>query len=98
LLAGAEEAGRRLIETLRRRRHGVSRVEKARERRLGEIRVKAFVRHLGRVKPTGASSGRCAKHTLGRQGLAGWVKAQEPRLVKPALAPSGAKVYGRVKR
>jgi hypothetical protein len=94
LPVGAEEAKRELIETLGRRSRGVSRVAEARERRSGEIPVKAFAGNLGRVKPTGASSGRCAKHTLGRQGLAERVKTQEPRLAKPALASSGAKVYG----
>lgn len=67
--AGAEEAGRRSIETLGHRRSGVSPGGKVRERRSGEIPVKAFAGNLGRVKPKGASSGRRAKHTLGRQGL-----------------------------
>jgi hypothetical protein len=69
LLAGAEEARQKLIETLGRRRLGVSRVGEARERRSGEIPVKASAGNLGRVKPRGASSVRCAKHTLDRQGL-----------------------------
>jgi hypothetical protein len=46
----------------------------------------------------GASSGWRTKHMLGREGLFARVKAQELRLVKPALASSGAEVYGRAKR
>jgi hypothetical protein len=53
------------IETLRRRRSGANPGEEARERRSGGIPIKAFVRNLGRVKPTGASSSRRAKHTYG---------------------------------
>jgi hypothetical protein len=94
----AEEAKRKPSETLGRRWMGVSPSGKARERRSGEISIQASAGDLGRAKPKGASGGRCAKHTLGRKGLVGWVKAQEPRLVKPALASSGAKVYRRAKR
>ena len=52
----------RLIDTLRRRRQGANLDEEARERRSGEIPVKAFVTGPARVKPKGATSGRSAKH------------------------------------
>jgi len=98
LACRAEEAKQKSIETLGRQPTGVSPRGKARERRSSEISIQTFAGDLGRVKPKGASSGQCAKHTLGRQGLIGWVEAQELRLVKPALASSGAKVYGRAKQ
>jgi hypothetical protein len=94
----ADEAERKSIETLGCRRSGANLAVKARERRSDEIPVKAFAGILGRVKPRGATSSRCAKHTLDCQGLGGRVKAQEPRLAEPALASSGAKVYRRAKR
>jgi len=65
----AEEAKQRPIETLRRRSADVSLPEEARERRSSEISIQASAGYLGRAKPKGASSGRCAKHMLGRQGL-----------------------------
>jgi len=72
----SDEDERKLIDTLWRRRRGANRVEEARERRPGEIPVKAFVRNPGREKPKGATSGRRTKHTLGRQGLS---KGLKPR-------------------
>jgi hypothetical protein len=83
---GADGMKQKLIETLGCRRCGASRSEEARERRSDEIPVKASVNNLGRVKPKGATSGRRTKHTSGRQGLVGWVKAQKSQLVKPAPA------------
>jgi len=89
----ADETKQKLIETLRRRRCGASRNEEARERRPGEILVKASDEHPGREKPKGATSGRRPKPTLGRQGLAGWVKAQKSQLIEPAPESSDARVY-----
>jgi len=51
-----------LIDTLR-RRCPASAGRKARERRLGEIPTKVFVKGPRRQKPKGAASGRRAKHT-----------------------------------
>jgi hypothetical protein len=69
-LAGwIDEDERRLIETLRRRRRHASVAGEARERRSGEIPVKAFASGPGRAKPKGATSGRRTKHASGRQGL-----------------------------
>jgi hypothetical protein len=42
---------------------------KTRERRLGEGRAQAFVKYPGRRKPTGVSSGGCAKPTCLRRNL-----------------------------
>jgi hypothetical protein len=86
LAVWADRIRRKLIETLKCRRCGVSRVEKAPERRSGEIPVKASAENPGRVKPKGATSGWRTKHTSDRQGLVGWVKAQKSQLVKPAPA------------
>jgi len=60
--AGQSEEERKPIETLWRRQRGVNRVEEARERRTGEIPVKAFVENPGREKPKGATSGWRTKH------------------------------------
>jgi hypothetical protein len=89
LPAGAEEARRKLIETLGHRRLGVSPGGKVRERRSGEIPVKAFVGNLGRVKPKGASSGWRTKHTLGRQGL---LEGLNPRNCGSSSRPSHLRV------
>jgi len=85
----AEEARRKPIETLGRRPAGVSQQDKARERRSSEISVQASVGNLARVKPKGASSGRCAKHTLGRQGLS---EGSKPRNCGSSSRPSHLRV------
>ena len=61
---GQDEIKRKLIETLERRRRGVSSVDKAHERRSGEILTQASVSNPERGKPKGASSGWPAKHML----------------------------------
>jgi len=59
----ADEDEQRPIDILWRRQRGVNRVEEARERRSGEISIKASARNPGREKPKGATSGSRAKHT-----------------------------------
>jgi hypothetical protein len=88
-----DETKQKLIETLRRRRCGASHIEEARERRSGEILTQASDQNPGREKPKGATSGRRPKPTSGRQGLAGWVKAQKSQLIEPAPESSDARVY-----
>jgi len=91
----ADEMERKLIETLGCHRRGVTRVGQARERRSGEIPVKAFAGGPGRVKPTGATSGRRTKHTSDRQGL---LEGSKPRNRSSSSRPLhfGARVYRRV--
>jgi hypothetical protein len=86
-----DEEERKLIDTLWRRRGGVSRLEEACERRSGEISIKAFVRDPGREKPKGASSGRRTKHTLDRQGLS---KGSKPRNRSSPSRPLCFTVHG----
>jgi hypothetical protein len=82
---GQDEVKQKLIETLGRRRRGVSPAEEARERRSGEILTQASVSSPERGKPKGASSGWPAKHMLAaRDSHEG--RTQEPRLVEPAPA------------
>jgi len=85
----------KLIETLRCRRYGVSRIEEARERRSGEIPVKVSTSDPGRVKPKGATSGRRTKHTSDRQEL---LEGSKPRNRSSSSRPLhfGARVYRRV--
>jgi len=91
----ADGMERKLIETLGCRRCGVSRVEEARERRSGEIPVKASASCPGRVKPKGATSGRRTKHTSDRQELS---EGSKPRNRGSSSRPLhfGARVYRRV--
>jgi hypothetical protein len=90
-----DEADQRLIDTLWRRRQGVSRGEEARERRSGEIPIKASVSSPGRAKPKGATSGRCAKHIpVARDSR----KGQSPETAARRAGPctSCVRVYRRV--
>jgi len=67
----------------------------ARERRPGEILVKASVSNPGRVKPKGATSGWRIKHTSERQGLSEGSKPRNRGLSSRPLH-LGARVYRRV--
>jgi hypothetical protein len=64
----------------------------ARERRSGEIPIKASVSSPGRGKPKGATSGRRTKHTSGRQGLSEGSKPRNRSLSSRPLH-FGARVY-----
>jgi len=70
-------------------------LREARERRSGEIPIKAFVKDPGREKPKGATSGRRTKHTSNRQGLS---KGSKPRNCGSSSRPPhfGVWVYRRV--
>jgi hypothetical protein len=95
LAVWADRIRRKLIETLKCRRCGVSRVEKAPERRSGEIPVKASAENPGRVKPKGATSGWRTKHTADRQELLEGSKRRERGSPSRPLH-FGARVYRRV--
>jgi hypothetical protein len=77
-----DEAERKSIETLRRRRPALA-GRKARERRLGEIPAKVFVACPRRPKPKGVASVSCAKHTWAARDFEK-AKTQELRPVQPA--------------
>jgi hypothetical protein len=86
--AGADEAKRQSIDTLRRRSAEPfgTRPKEARERRSGEILIKAFAKYPGRAKPRGASDGCSVKPTVGRTEL--WI-GTKPRN-RGLLGRSGA--------
>jgi hypothetical protein len=74
LMRDPDEVRRRPIDTLGRRWvRRLRRIREARERRSGEIPVKASVKDPRRAKPKGAASRRRAKPASGCQGLSeGW--------------------------
>jgi hypothetical protein len=91
-MRGPDEVKRRPIETLgRRRMWRLRQICEARERRSGEIPVKACVKNPRRAKPKGASSRRRAKHTSGCQGLSEGSKPRNRGLSsRPVGSPAGA--------
>jgi len=86
--AGEDE--QELIDTLGRRRRGVSLGEKARERRSGEIPAQASASGPGRGKPMGASSGWPAKHMLAARDSR---KGQNPGTAAHRAGPCTSRVW-----